>query len=72
MSERDPWINPMLGDVWSWADDLSPCAIVGKLDSNGAVWLYSPHDNLPLMRCPLMDWFLKWAATAEVVKKAEG
>lgn len=66
---RDPIKDPRSGDVWSWANDASPGAIVDRITPLGAIWLNSPRDNLPLMMIPSVHRFKEWASGKQFIGK---
>lgn len=69
MSERDPITEPRPGDVWTWASDRKPCAIVGTRETKDGIWFNSPVDNLPLAHFLSMRDFFAWARTAQIVER---
>lgn len=71
MAERDPIVDPMPGDVWSWPADKSPCCEVGLVIPGQCVWMNSTVDGLPLSRWDSIADFLKWAATATIISRGE-
>lgn len=65
--KRDPRIEPIPGDKWSWAKDGQPTAIVGTHETKDGIWFNSPVDNLPMSHFLSMRDFFAWAGSARYV-----
>lgn len=70
-SERDPRINPIPGDVLVRGRFTRRVTSIGR-DSLGLIRSVRTVECVGRLVWPSLHQWRKWAATAQVVKKAEG